>query len=178
VRPPVDDLAGLEVVVRRELPTATLVLLRDEEGRGRLALARTDGPLVEIPCDPLPGAWGLWIDDVDGDDRADALVALRKPAAFDTVVDNRLHVYAFDAGRCVPLWRGTRLAGRFVALGTIAGDRGALVVEERLSAERRRVARYRWSGFGYAVEAVLWEGIEPVPREWAAGLDREIEVTR
>jgi hypothetical protein len=172
-----DALAGLEVVVRRTLPHAELVLLRDAAGDGRLALARPDAPLFEIPCDRLVGAWGLWIDDVDADGRADAIVALRKTAKFDPIVDNRLHVYAFDRDRCVPLWRGTRLAGRFVALATVDGDRGALVVEERLSPERRRVARYRWSGFGYAVDEVLWEGIGPAPPEWTAGLTRANEVT-
>jgi hypothetical protein len=173
----VDALAGLDLVARRSLPNAELVLLADGEGRGRLALARGDGPRVEIACDPLPGAWGLWIDDVDGDGRAEALVALRKRARFDPVEDNRLHVYAFDGGRCVPLWRGTRLAGRFVALATVEGDRGAIVVEERLAPQRGRVARYRWNGFGYAVDEVLWEGNGPAPREWTAGLDRAAEVT-
>ena len=107
---------------------------------------------------PIAGAWGLWLDDIDEDGRAEAIVALRKPARFDPNLENRLHVYSFEGGRCVPAWRGTRLAGRFDALAVDPDRPGTLIARERVAADRNRVARYRWNGFGYSVEAVLWEG--------------------
>lgn len=153
-----------ELVAARSLGSATLSLYRDAEGLGTLWLAPPGGDARPVPCDRLVGAWALWVDDVDTDGHPEAIVALRKPARFDPRIDNRLHVYGFEHGRCVPAWRGTRLAGRFDALRTDPDAPGTLVVSERLGIDRRRVARYRWTGFGYAVEAVLWQGAgEPPP---------------
>ena len=149
-------------VVRRPLEKADLILERDAEQRGRLLLQPPGRPAEVIPCDRLPGAWGLWVDDVDGDGRAEAIVALRKSARFDPIVENRLHVYSFEDGRCVPAWRGTRLSGRFEALAQ-DGQTGTILVDERLHPPRRRLARYRWVDFGYRLDEVLWEGEGPIP---------------
>lgn len=154
-----------ELVATHELGAATLSLYRDAEGLGTLWLQPPGADARPVPCDRLVGAWGLWVDDVDIDGHPEAIVALRKPARFDPRIDNRLHVYGFEHGRCVPAWRGTRLAGRFDALRTDPDAPGTLVVSERLGTDRRRVARYRWTGFGYAVEAVLWQGAAEPPAD-------------
>jgi hypothetical protein len=156
-------LDAFEIVAEQELARARLVLARDEDGNGVLFVQPPGGEAQAIPCDELPGAWGLWVDDVDGDGKAEAIVALRKSAKFDRNVANRLHVYGFEQGQCVPAWRGTRLAGRFEAL-TVERDRpGTLLVRERVGEERRRIARYRWNDFGYRLEDVLWEGSDAPP---------------
>lgn len=161
----------LRPLVTRTLRDTSLTLALAPDGTGRLLLEREGTEPTPIPCDRLTGAWGLWIDDVDDDGRAEAIVALHKPARFDPAPANRLHVYGFEDGRCVPAWRGTRLAGRFDAAATDPDDRGALVVHEWLSPTRRRVARYRWGGFGYAVEHVPWEGRGEPPAALAGVLD-------
>ncbi len=171
-----DGLRRIEVA---QLPRGALWLVADRDGMGSLWLAR-EGALAQIDCDPLPGAWALRIADVDDDGRAEALVALRKPAKYDPTVDHRLHVYAFDGDRCVPLWRGTRLAGRFDAIDAI--DAHTIVVHERLSSTRARIASYRWRDFGFVLDAVRWAGdvgddAAPPPVElvrgmtWAPGTD-------
>lgn len=151
-------------IARRSMKHADLVLVREANGEGRLVLDQPGETPRAIPCDRLVGAWGLWIDDVDGDGKAEALVALRKTARFDPKVENRLHVYGFEQGQCVPAWRGTRLAGRFDAL---AGTkrRGEIIARERVSQTQRRVARYRWEDFGFRLEEVLWEGPGDAPDE-------------
>ena len=66
--------------------------------------APADGPGRPSAAEPRAGArlasthgpWALRIADVDHDGRAEAVVALRKPAKYDPTVDHRLHVYAFD----------------------------------------------------------------------------------
>jgi hypothetical protein len=101
---------------------------------------------------------------VEGDGSPEAIVTLRKKAKHDPRVENRLHVYAIEEGRCVPVWRGTRLAGRFDRIA-VDGDR--VLALERVQAGRR-VAWYRWHGFGYRLEEVLWRGRgTPGPRLWA-----------
>ena len=135
-------------------------------------MARNGADPLPIFCDDrLEGAWGLWVDDVDGDGNVEAVVALNKKARFDDRLANRLHVYSFERSQCVPAWRGTRLAGRFDAVATDPDDHGALLVHEWLSVTRHRVARYRWQGFGYRVDAVLWEGTGDAPVALVAELD-------
>jgi hypothetical protein len=112
----------------------------------------------------------MWTDDVDGDGHVEVLIALRKRARFDDRVANRLHVYGIEHGRCVPAWRGTRLAGRFDALATDPAAPGTIVVSERLGPSRRRVARYRWHDFGYRVDEVLWQGATEPPAALVADL--------
>lgn len=163
---------GLRRVEVAPLPRAALWLVADRDGMGSLWLAR-DGELAQLECDPLPGAWALRLADVDDDGRAEALVALRKPAKYDPTIANRLHVYAFDGDRCVPLWRGTRLAGRFDALDAV--DAHTIVVHERLSSTRARVASYRWHDFGFVLDAVRWAGdlgddAAPPPAELVRGM--------
>jgi len=151
----------------RELAAGNVRLAPGDGGDAALLLVE-GGRRRSVACDPLPGAWGLWADDVDGDGQAEVLVALRKPARFDPVLENRLHVYALRGGRCVPLWRGTRLAGRFERIGRVRG--GRLRALERIGRGRRWIARYRWTGFGYAVERVLWRGAGQPPARLVRGL--------
>jgi hypothetical protein len=158
-------------LVTRTLRSTALTLAVAPDGTGQLLLERAGAEPAPIPCDRLTGAWGLWIDDIDDDGNAEAIVALHKPAAFDPTPHNRLHVYGFEDGRCVPAWRGTRLVGRFDGVATDAQDRGAIVAHEWLSPTRRRVARYRWRGFGYTVERVLWEGATSPPAALVGALD-------
>lgn len=150
------------VVARRPMRDAELVLTIDREHIGALFVVAGDR-VHPVPCDRLPDAWGMWLDDVDDDGNAEAIVALHKPARFDPGDHHRLHVYAFTQGRCVPLWRGTRLAGRFDA-ATVEPDRhGTVLVHEWTAPQARRIARYRWTGFGYALDEILWRGVDEAP---------------
>jgi len=146
-----------------------LRLLRDQSGNGSLVHLDEAGVQTEIRCGPLAGAWGLWVEDVDGDRKPDAVIALRKKARFDPVLENRLHVYALVGVRCVPMWRGTRLAGRFDQVNPDGGD---LLALERIGRGRRRVARYRWTGFGYALDETLWVGTREPPKRLRRKLSR------
>jgi hypothetical protein len=137
---------------------ATTIALEDRAGGAGLRQVPAAG--APLACGPWPGAWGLWVADVDRDGLPEILVAMRKPARFDPVVENRLHVYALRAGRCVPLWRGSRLAGRFDRL---APDGAGLWVDERIGHGRRRLARYVWNGFGYHLVREIWRGPGPLP---------------
>ena len=141
----------------------TLALLRDESGNGLLRHTTPDGLTRDVDCE-LEGAWGLWVNDVDGDGRREVLVALRKRARHDPRVENRLHVHSLEGGRCVPVWRGTRLAGRFDDLAVDPDEPGVLLALERAGASRR-IGQYRWSDFGYSLEAELWrgDGTPPAP---------------
>ncbi len=160
---------GHREIVRRAIRHGAVVLAVDDRRDGHLYFSDDTG-LWRIPCERLDGAWGLWVDDVDGDLRADAIVALRKRARFDPAMENRLNVYSFEEGRCVPAWRGTRLAARFDDLAVDETDRGALLAWER-SKGGYRVTRYRWRGFGYGLERVLWRGDGAPPTIWRARFD-------
>ena len=144
-------------IAKKATKRGEFVLVTDRAGDGHLHFRDNAGTSWKIPCERLQGAWGLWVDDVDGDRRADAIVALRMRAKFDPSLENRLHVYSFERGQCVPAWRGTRLAARFDDIAVDRNDKGALLAFER-SRGRFRVARYRWKGFGYGLEKVLWQG--------------------
>ncbi len=148
----------------------SLVLTSDSAGRGTLFRLGPGAGRVELSCDPLPGAWGMWVADVDRDGALEVVVALRKPARFDPVLENRLHVYALVGDRCVPLWRGSRLAGRFDQV-VVTGSH--LLALERIGRGRRWVAHYRWTGFGYAVDRVLWRGTGAVPAKLRKRFTRE-----
>ena len=149
------------VLVERRLGADRVQLIRRADGSWRLRRLGRTGPR-DLVCGALRGAWGLWVTDVNGDRRPDLVVALRKRARHDPVVANRPHVYTLVGDRCVPLWRGTRLAGRFDALQVRGPTLWAL---ERVGRGQRRVARYRWQGFGYTVERVLWQG-RRIPARW------------
>ncbi len=141
-----------------------LVLARDDDGHGFLYRLDADGAGKKLTCEALEGAWGLWVEDVDRDGRLEAIVAMYKRARFDPVLENRLHVYTLIQDRCVPLWRGTRLAGRYDRISAKGGQVFAL---ERIGRGRRRLARYKWTGFGYAVDDVLWVGKGELPKRFA-----------
>jgi hypothetical protein len=141
-------------ISRRSFGGGQLRLVVDRDGMGTLRYSEPGKSEQEVPCDPLEGAWGLWVGDVEGDGSPEAMVTLRKKAKHDPVVENRLHVYAIEDGQCVPVWRGTRLAGRFERL---AVDGNRVLALERVHAGRR-VAWYRWHGFGYRLDEILWQG--------------------
>jgi hypothetical protein len=146
--------AAAREIARRAFGAGQLRLVVDPKGMGTLLLALPGSAERAVPCDPLEGAWGLWIGDLEDDGAPEVIVTLRKTAKHDPVLENRLHVYAIENGRCVPLWRGTRLAGRFER---IAIDRDRVLALERVPGGRR-VVWYRWHGFGYRLEEILWQG--------------------
>ncbi len=154
--------AGATVIVDRALGSGRIRLVRAPDGRRELWRVDARGVSHRVACGKLTGAWGLWVTDVNNDRRPDLVIALRKRARHDPVVENRPHVYTLYGDRCVPLWRGTRLAGRFEQLDIRTTRLWAL---ERIGHGLRRVARYRWRGFGYTVERVLWRG-RTVPKRW------------
>lgn len=154
--------ARATTIVERALGRERLRLVRYAGGRRALLRVNARGVSHRVACGQLTGAWGLWVTDVNGDKRPDLVIALRKRARHDPVVENRPHVYTLRGNRCVPLWRGTRLAGRFEQLDV----RGARIwALERIGRGKRRVARYGWRGFGYTVERVIWRG-RTVPARW------------
>jgi hypothetical protein len=150
-------------------PAERILLIHDRDGNGLLVRQDADGSQTALRCGPFEGAWGLWIEDVDGDDKPEAVIALRKKARFDPVLENRLHVYALVGDRCVPRWRGTRLAGRF---DQVRPSGGSLLAFERIGRGRRRIARYRWTGFGYALDRTLWVGTGDPPKRLLRKLKR------
>jgi len=154
--------ARVTTLVDRALGRERVRLVRYAGGRRALLRVDARGVSHRVACGRLTGAWGLWVTDVNGDRRPDLVIALRKRARHDPVVENRPHVYTLKGNRCVPLWRGTRLAGRFEQLDVRGARLWAL---ERIGLGQRRVARYRWRGFGFAVERILWRGVT-VPARW------------
>lgn len=157
---------GQHEVARGTLQSNVLVLAVDADGDGHLYLGAADERWQLLEHERLEGAWGLWPHDVDGDGVEEVLVALRKRAKFDPVLENRLHVYSLDGRRCVPEWRGTRLAGRFDDLHVDPERPGVILAWERVAHGEHRVARYRWRAFGFALEAELWRGRGSAPRRW------------
>lgn len=153
---------GASRVAARPWGSGRLELWRLATGRGALVRVDRRGGRHPVACDPLIGAWGLWVGDLDRDGAPDLLVALRKRARHDPVVANRPHLYRLAGDRCVPLWRGTRLAGRFVRLRV---TRHTLWALERIGQGERRVARYRWRGFGFVLAQVAWRG-RKIPARW------------
>jgi YD repeat-containing protein len=137
---------GSREIARRPFGPGQLRLVVDAGGTGTLFYSQAGTPEQAVPCDRLTGAWGLWVGDLEGDGTPEAIITLRKPAKHDPVVENRLHVYAIEDGQCVPLWF-ERIA--------VSGDR--VLALERTGAGRR-VAWYRWHGFGYLLEETLWQG--------------------
>ena len=151
-------------IAHRPFGNGQLRLVADRDGTGTLLYADAATPEKVIPCDVLTGASGLWIADVEGDGSPEIVVTLRKPAKFDPVVQNRLHVYTIENDQCVPVWRGTRLAGRFEH---ITVDGAYVKALERIGTGWR-IARYQWHGFGYVVEKILWRGRRKPGARWMA----------
>ena len=155
--------AGEREIESRSVPSGDLRLVTDSRGVGRLVYVPRSGPPQPIDCEPLVGAWGLWIGDVDGDGKPEAIVALRKLARFDPNIENRLHVYHLIDGQCVPAWRGTRLVGRFDRIA-VQGDR--ILVLERMGHRWQRIADIagqdlatRWRrSFGVAAGCPIGDG--------------------
>jgi len=127
-------VVGGHEIARRVFAAGQLRLVVDAEGMGTLLFSSSRAAERAVACDPLPGAWGLWIGDLEDDGVPEAIVTLRKTAKHDPAVENRLHVYGIEDGQCVPLWRGTRLAGRFER---IAVDRDRVLALERVAGGRR-----------------------------------------
>jgi hypothetical protein len=160
---------GLHELMARPLGAGLLRLLVDAEGGGHLFVETPGETSRTVPCDRLPGAWGLWVGDVDDDGAPEAIVAVGKDQPLDPLAGDRLHVYHLVDGQCVPAWRGSRLGGRFERLS----PRGShLLALERLPGGRLRIARYRWQRFNYRVEQILWQGRHPPDPRWLFELDR------
>jgi len=151
---------GETEIVRRLFRGGFLALGVNERGYAFLYHGGFHHKVHELHCDPLEGAWGLWVADFARDGETEVLVALRRPARFDPVVENRLHMYRIIDDQCVPAWRGSRLAGRFDRIGV---RQGRLYAFERIGGGKRRIAEYRWSSFGFALRRVVWTGAGDPP---------------
>ena len=138
---------------------AFCLLGRDGEDLARtLAVYRLRGAAWEplyLDRDRATHPWKLALAELDGDERPEVLVAVRKSSRFDPIVRNRLFVYDWTAaGTIHPLWLGSRLGGSLVDFGVIAGRDGLdrIVVIEQVGPEATRARRYTWSGFGFVLD--------------------------
>jgi len=101
---------------------------------------------------PVPGKpWKIRASDVDGDSAKEIIIALKKTAPYDPVVDNRLFVYNLHNGVLVPRWKGTHLAGRFIdfEFKDLDDDGKEELLTLEKSPKGNVVRYYRWSGFGF-----------------------------
>ncbi len=132
-----------------------LLSIDGEEGARVIAVFRRDGATWErlfLDHDHATHPWKLALAELDGDERPEVLVAVRKPSRFDPVVRNRLFVYDWTPANTVhPLWLGSRLGGPLLDFAVVPGPDGVdrVIVTEEGSA---RVRKYAWSGFGFVLD--------------------------
>lgn len=140
------DGDGVEEVVRLEPEVETLPL------RARVAIT-SGGMTTRTPWYP---AWKLLVGDVDGDGRAEIILALARTDRRDGRVRNRLYVYAWSGDGLVDRFRGSSFPRPFIdfALERGAPDGRLRVVLLALDLAGRTFRResYRWMNFGFARE--------------------------
>jgi len=123
-----------------------------------LAVYRLRGTVWErlyLDRDHATHPWKIMLTELDGDERPEVLVAVRKPSRFDPIVRNRLFVYDWTLADTIhPLWLGSRLGGSLVDFAVVAGGDGLdrVVVAEEAGPGATRARRYAWSGFGFVLD--------------------------
>ncbi|WP_345233063.1 CapA family protein [Hymenobacter saemangeumensis] len=100
--------------------------------------------------------------DVDNDGYRDLLVGPVKATRFDSSRQRRLFVYSLDTlGRLQPRWRGSRLTFQLLYFRAERAADGRTYVRtiERAPNGRYCVGRYRWQGFGLALDSFLGQSL-------------------
>jgi hypothetical protein len=140
------DGDGIEEVVRLEPEVGT--------GPPRARVAITSGGMTTRT--PWYPAWKLLVGDVDGDGRAEIILALARTDRRDRRVRNRLYVYGWAGDGLVDRFRGSSFPRPFIdfALERGAPDGRLRVVLLALDLPGRTFRRetYRWMNFGFARE--------------------------
>lgn len=120
--------------------------------RARVAIVG-HGMTTRTPWYP---AWKLLVGDVDGDGRAEIILALARTDRRDQRVRNRLYVYAWAGDGLVDRFRGSSFPRPFVDFALERGtpDGRLRVVLLALDLPRRAFRRevYRWVNFGFVRE--------------------------
>ncbi len=120
--------------------------------RARVAITKR-GVTTRTPWYP---AWKLLVGDVDGDGKAEIVVALARTDRRDKRVRNRLYVYSWAGEGLLDRFRGSSFPRPFIdfALERSARDAGSRVVLLALDLPTRSFRRevYRWMHFGFARE--------------------------
>ncbi len=137
---------------------------RTKEPRARVAITK-GAVTTRTPWYP---AWKLLVADVDGDGRAEILLALARTDRRDGRVRNRLYVYGWAGEGLVDRFRGSSFPRPFVDFAIEHGAPDGLprLILLALDVPTRTFRRetYRWTHFGFMREnSEPWSCPRPFP---------------
>lgn len=140
----------------RHFALCILGLNREERGRALAIYDSSGAGWRQVFLDDDRGfhPWALEIGELDGDALPEVVVGTYKTSRFDPVQRNRIFIFDWtDENRLFAKWLGSRLGATLERFALARGPDGRDRLFVRASDPRGDVRRYRWIGFGFALEA-------------------------
>lgn len=96
--------------------------------------------------------WKLDVADIDGDNKQEILIALRKTTPFDNEIKNRMFIFNFNDNILSRKWTGSQIAGiwrEFYTIDILPSSGSELVFIEESKGKMERISIYSWFDFGF-----------------------------
>lgn len=100
--------------------------------------------------------WKVEVADIDGDNTAEIMIALRKKTPYDKEIKNRMFIFNFQDNILARKWTGSKIAGiwrDFYPMDLLSAPGYELVFIEQTEEDKEKISIYSWFDFGFFMMA-------------------------
>ncbi len=101
--------------------------------------------------------WKIEIMDVDDDNNPEIILGVKKQTKYFKKEENRIFVFNREKDYIFPKWLGSKIGNPIIDFKIDKKLNQLIVLEKSLSSSRAKAISYKWNGFGFDNDEILFE---------------------
>jgi len=101
--------------------------------------------------------WKIEVFDVDNDNNPELILGVNKSTKYYKKEENRIFVFNRDKDYIFPKWLGSKVGNPIIDFKFDDTSSNLVILEESKETSKKMVVSYKWNGFGFDNEQILFE---------------------
>ena len=101
--------------------------------------------------------WKVEVSDVDNDNNPEIILGVHKSTKYYEKEENRIFVFNRDKDYIFPKWLGSKVGNPIIDFKFDNVSKNLVILEESKETSKKIVVSYKWNGFGFDNEQILFE---------------------
>jgi poly-gamma-glutamate synthesis protein (capsule biosynthesis protein) len=101
--------------------------------------------------------WKIVVSDVDNDKNPELILGVHKSTKYYEKEENRIFVFNRDKDYIFPKWLGSKVGNPIIDFKFDSVSKNLVILEESIETSKKMGVSYKWNGFGFDNEQILYE---------------------